>query len=79
MHFYHVAEKRAYHDDELIVLTPDVPVPRCELVVFVLRDFSRVFVGGGALMGWPEKPMQSRSRRSPSDSDGPNCERCLIG
>ena len=47
MGFYNVAEKRAYHDDELIVLKPRVPVQRCEVVVFVLRDFSRVFVGGG--------------------------------
>ena len=47
MGFYHVAEKRTYHDNELFVLTPRVPVQRCDLIVFVLRDFSRVFVGGG--------------------------------
>lgn len=47
MGFYNSAEGRAYHNDELIVLKPRVPVDRCEVIVFVLRDFSRVFIGGG--------------------------------
>jgi hypothetical protein len=47
MGFYHSPEKRWYDDNELIVLRPRVPVQRCELVVFLLRDYSRVFVGGG--------------------------------
>ena len=47
MAFYHPVEERSYDDHEVIVLRPRVPVVRCELVVFVLRDYSRVFVGGG--------------------------------
>ena len=46
MDFYHPPEHRYYPDGEAITLRPNGPVGGCELVVFVLRDFSRVFVGG---------------------------------
>jgi hypothetical protein len=47
MAFYHPPEHRAYSNDEVITLRPNGPVGACEVIVFVLRDFSRVFVGGG--------------------------------
>ena len=46
MDFIDRASHRYYAEGEFILLKPRVPVQKCEFLVFVLRDYSRVFVGG---------------------------------
>jgi hypothetical protein len=47
MHFIDRATHRVYSEGEFVLLQPRAPLRGCELLVFVLRDYSRVFVGGG--------------------------------
>jgi len=50
MGFYHEPERRAYRDDEFVLIRPRVCDQRCQPYIFVLHDDSRVFVGRAS--GW---------------------------